>query len=298
MIDSCTNRCRKTECSGRKPGFIIRSRLAVLVAGLGLMTYASFAAVPVAGADNSDPVRGINLDRIHAPSEQTSQPGITSPTTGSIVSGSVPVLGTAAGSPCARYELYVKREPSGDEGYIWFAGDTRPVQNGQLGVWQTGGLAPGIYTLRLRVVRPDGNYGEFYAQNISVNQEAPTPTPDGPTPTPIPIDTPTPFPQPTVEPVQVEQPNLEEPTAEPTPTAAPGAQSNGGGTDDGQASSTSQSVIQQTPGVLGGLGEALSLNRMRARFLTGVRWSAGLFLLLGAIFAAKRLLVWVIAKVD
>ncbi len=296
MFDSSQKNNQEPFRVGRKL-VISRRVLSAILISLGLLTYTSLAAVPVRGASESGSVADIRLDRVNAPSQQAGQSGITSPATGSTVSGSVPVLGTAAGPPFARYELYFKLEPSGDEAFVWFAGETFQVNNGQLGVWHTGNLAPGTYSLRLRVVRPDGNYGEYFARNISVNLEAPTPTPDGPTPTPIPIDTPTPVPQPTVPPVEIVQPDIEEPTAEVTPSPAPAAQGNGGGTTQGQASSAGESVIQGTPGSIDNLAGALSLDRLRGRFFTGVRWSAGLFLLLGAIFSAKRLLQWLTGKI-
>ena len=295
MIDSRKNCSKELDRLSRRSLLSIRCLIAVVTIGLGLMAAASFAAVPTADASSSDVGRDTRLDKVFAQRQQTGQSGITSPATNSSVSGSVPVLGTAVADLFARYELYYKREPSGDEAYVYFGGDSRQIRNGQLADWQTGGLAPGIYTLRMRVVRPDGNYGEFFARNISVDQDAPTPTPDGPTETPIPIDTPTPFPQPTVIPVQVQQPDIEEPVAEQTPASVA---RDDGTTSGGQTASADQSVVVQPPGVLGDLGEALSLDRLRGRFFTGVRWSAGLFLLLGAIFAAKRLLDWVMSKAD
>ena len=63
------------------------------------------------------------------------QSGITSPTTGSTVSGDVPIMGTAVIDPFQKYELHFKLEPSGDDAYIYFAGATSPVANGQLGIW-------------------------------------------------------------------------------------------------------------------------------------------------------------------
>ena len=234
MIDSCKRYRQHLDRLSRRTLFYIRSLIAVVTIGLGLMAALSFAAVPTAGASSSDVGLDIRVDKMQALRQQTGQSGITSPATGSSVSGSVPILGTAVGPPFLKYELFWKQEPSGDESYVWFAGETFEVRNGQLGVWHTGGFEPGIYTLRLRVVRPDGNYGEYFAQNISVSQEAQTPTPDGPTQTPIPIDTPTPFPQPTVAPVQVVQPDIEEPTSEHTATPAPVAQDSGGSTNGGQ----------------------------------------------------------------
>ncbi|MCS6828061.1 MAG: hypothetical protein NZ553_15715, partial [Caldilinea sp.] len=116
--------------------------------------------------------------------------GITSPAPGSAISGDVPIFGTATIEPFQKYELHFKQEPSGDDAFIYFAGGTSPVIGGQLGVWQAGGLPPGTYTLRLRVVKTDGNYAEYFVPNLSVNQAAPpTPTPEA-----SPTETPTPTP--------------------------------------------------------------------------------------------------------
>lgn len=237
-----------------------------------------------------------------------SGPGITSPGTGSSLQGSVVIRGTASSDSFARYELYFKQEPSGDESYIWFTGNTSQVFDGELGIWQTGDLAPGTYTLRLRIVRPDGNYGEFFARDLRVNLEAPTPTPTetpaGPTPTPIPIDTPTPITQPTPVVVSVTQPNL----AEPSPTATPElvALGSGGGNSGGNqsaASGSSQEVAVADTASEGNaitreLGAAISLDRLSERFFTGARWTAGVFLIVFAVFAAKRLIQWALARVN
>jgi len=279
----------------------------VALSVLAILFVALFASAIIAGTSSAasdqlsssyslDQTLDPRLDRVQARSEQTGQSGITSPEQGSSVSGPVPIIGTATGSPFARYELSYKEASMGDEDYAYFGGETRQIVNGQLGVWHTDVLAPGTYTLRLRVVRPDGNYGEFFVHNISVSRDPVTPTPDEPTPTPIPIDTPTPYPQPTVAEVQVEQPNIEGSAGEATATPPPPSQSDSGGTTESQSSSSTQSGIVQQPGILGDLGETLALDRLRQQFFTGVRWSAGLFLLLVAVFAAKRLLEWVLAR--
>lgn len=223
------------------------------------------------------------------------QSGITSPATGATVGGDVPVIGTAVIEPFQKYELHYKLEPSGDDAYIYFDGGTTPVVNGQLAVWRAAGLAPGVYSLRLRVVKNDGNYAEYFAQNISVNQgPTPTPTSNLPTPTPIPTTPPTPVAQPTVVVGQVEQPGGGQPTAPaeqpsaaalptPTPAAVAAAGDAGSANVDNPASSTSLSRQ---------LGAALSLDRLRGYFFKGMRISAFIFLLLGAIFGGRWLFGW------
>lgn len=232
------------------------------------------------------------------------QSGITSPTNGTAVSGDVAIMGTAVIDPFQKYELHFKLEPSGDDAYIYFAGATTPVQNGQLGVWQTGGLAPGTYSLRLRVVKADGNYAEYYATNISVNQSAATPTPavsptsSEPTPSPIPTSTFTPAPQPTVAVGQVDQPQLESPATE-TPTAEAVALVSPPTDNSGQSLTTTleapagiQNEVEQG-NVTRELGEALSLSRLRGKFFNGMRISAALFLGVVALYGGKRLFDWV-----
>ncbi|MCB0112793.1 MAG: hypothetical protein R2873_07560 [Caldilineaceae bacterium] len=237
--------------------------------------------------------------------------GITSPAPGSSVGGAVPIIGTAAIDSFQRYELYYKQEPNGDDAYIYFDGNTRSVTNGQIGVWQTGDLAPGSYTIRLRVVKADGNYSEHFAPNLIVNQQpptpTPTPTPDEPTPTPIPIDTPTPVPQPTPAVVEVQQPNIggnastqdAQAAAEPSPTAALVALGQDTAATESSAVDTTAATEQET-GVTAGfteeLGAAVAVDRLRERFMTGVRYSAGIFLIVFAVFASKRLLEWIISR--
>ncbi len=136
--------------------------------------------------------------------------GISSPGPGAAINGDVPIIGTATIDPFQKYELHYKQEPSGDDAYIYFAGGTSPVVNGQLGVWQAGGLPAGTYTLRLRVVKADGNYAEFYIPNITVNQGAAVPSVTATSAlTPTATPTFTPAPQPTAVVGQVTQPQVE-----------------------------------------------------------------------------------------
>jgi hypothetical protein len=224
----------------------------------------------------------------------------------------VPIFGTAVIEPFQKYELHYKLEPSGNDAYIYFYGNTVPVTDGQLGVWQAGGLAPGIYSLRLRVVKNDGNYAEYFAQNLSVNQSPPTPTatatPSEPTPTPIPTMTFTPAPQPTPVVGQVAQPTVDgaAPTPIPQEVALAPAPDSSTAVDPGAVISTPVTLAEVTNpdvGETGGsvtreLGEALSLNRLRTQFLNGVRFSAALFLGVVALYAGKRLFDWVWGQIS
>lgn len=111
-------------------------------------------------------------DRVQA---QTT-PGITSPRTGEVVSGAVPVIGTADTGDFQRYELYYKPAFADDSAYLYLDDGPEPIFDDQLAIWDTSDLTPGEYTLRLRVVKEDGNYAEYFAENIMVNPDV-TPTP-------------------------------------------------------------------------------------------------------------------------
>jgi hypothetical protein len=236
------------------------------------------------------------------------QSGITSPGSGAY-SGDVPVIGTAVIDPFQRYELYYKLEPSGDDAYIYFDGGTTQITNGQLGVWRTTNLASGTYSIRLRVVKTDGNYGEFFVRDLVVNQSAvptpsPTPTAGEPTETPIPTATFTPAPQPTPIVGQVTQPQVEgdgpvlAPTLAVDTTVLTGTTDNTNSTGgqiagtvfDASAPAVSQEV---NTGLTRELGEAVAVDRLRGFFMSGIRISA--ILILGSIvlLAGRRLVSWV-----
>jgi hypothetical protein len=95
---------------------------------------------------------------------------ITSPTSGSVVTGIVPIEGTATIADFDRYELYFKPDDSDDDAYAYFGGGREGVIDGQLGLWDTADLPPGAYTLRLRVVKADSNYEEFYVSGVVVGE--------------------------------------------------------------------------------------------------------------------------------
>lgn len=241
------------------------------------------------------------------PKPLAAQSGISAPTSGATVSGDVPIIGTAVIDPFQRYELYYKLEPSGDDAYIYFDGGTNQVSNGQLAIWRTANLAPGAYSIRLRVVKTDGNYGEFFATGLVVNQGAPpattpteTPTSTEPTPTPIPSATFTPAPQPTPIVGQVTQPQVEGDTPTLTPTPAlvagviSGTEGSGNLANDVLFATSSTSAPQEAAtSFTRELGEAVALTRLRSFFLTGMRVSAILILGSVILLAGRRLFSWV-----
>ncbi len=244
------------------------------------------------------------------------QSGITSPAGGDTVSGDVIISGTAVIEPFLRYELYYKRDPSGDDAYIYFDGGTSQVINGQLGIWRTSSLAPGTYSVRLRVVKADGNYGEFIVSNLNLNFSGETtvtptitPTSSEPTPSPIPTQTFTPAPQPTPIVGQVTQPELQGqqvatpiPTSLLAPTALPGASNEVGGTGgsgetaitfENDQNNSAATISSEGSSFTRQLGETVALDRLREYFVTGMQFSAMLILGIVALLAGKRIFTWV-----
>ena len=213
---------------------------------------------------------------------------ITSPAPGTSVGGDIPIIGTAVIEPFQKYELHYKLEPNGDDAFIYFDGGTNQIQGGQLGVLRAADLAPGVYSLRLRVVKLDGNYAEFFAPNLSINQgPVATPTSDRPTPTPIPTATFTPAPQPTVAVGQVEQPVAVEDLI---PTATLASESAAQAPSDGLPSG-SDAVGDGGQSSSGGLSDQLaalvSLDRLQGSFMTGVRYAAAIFSSIALLYLAK-----------
>ena len=215
---------------------------------------------------------------------------ISSPQGGSSVRGSVQITGSALHPAFQRYELYYTVEPG--ENWV-FMGDanTTPVNNGVLGVWETGGLPDGNYSLRLRVVRQDGNYDEGFARNVVVaNTTPPTPTPtdtpafDVEATLPPPIEgVVTPTPPPTATAAAVQQPDIPTPTPRPSPSATPEAQpqATASGSDTPSDSSGSASL---TDGIEG--------STLQSSFMRGASLAGAIFLAVGAFFGLRRLLTW------
>jgi cell division septation protein DedD len=140
-----------------------------------------------------------------------------SPQAGQAVQGSVPVLARVLVSDFEAAELSFAY--AGDRTETWFllAEYTGSLRSEKLVDWDTTTLTDGVYTLRLVVVRKNGQTVTAYAQRVRVRNYTPIETP---TPTPIPTAGPgdTATPAPTQEPTQTATATPVPFTATPLPT--------------------------------------------------------------------------------
>jgi peptidoglycan/xylan/chitin deacetylase (PgdA/CDA1 family) len=84
--------------------------------------------------------------------------GIMTPPTGSIVRGVVPVTGVAQSADFAKWQLDLLPAGDADRAVFLAVGETASA----LASFDSTPYADGAYTLRLRVVRRDGNYAEHF----------------------------------------------------------------------------------------------------------------------------------------
>jgi hypothetical protein len=147
---------------------------------------------------------------------------ITSPRDRAGVRGLVPIEGSATHSQFQKYEMHYGPEPNPGDQWTPIGGSpfTVPVVQGRLGLWDTTIIPDGVYSLRLRVVRLDGNYEEYFVRGVQVLNARPTETPT-PQATPTPA-APTDTPAPTLT-VVIGVPTVSSPTPRPTGTPLPTA---------------------------------------------------------------------------
>lgn len=105
---------------------------------------------------------------------------ITLPGKDQSVRGTVSIQGTAMSPTFSRYELAYAAEPE-VVNWISLGGSVQPVQNGQLGVWNTRPLGDGKYALRLQVVGTDGTVIESIVREINLVNAGTAPSPDAST---------------------------------------------------------------------------------------------------------------------
>lgn len=194
---------------------------------------------------------------------------ITSPSNGQEVRGQVAIMGTATHPAFQFYKVEFSSEPPrGDESYAIIGSIyNQMVTNGQLAVWDTTQVPDGSYTLRLRVVRVDGNYSEARVVQIIVANTRPAEPTPSPTPSVEPTPTVTPTPLPPTPTIVIEQPALPtSPPATPTPTPKP------------------------LPTVASGpSGIQLDTGPLKTACLYGAGISIGVFLIFGFLIAFRNL---------
>jgi hypothetical protein len=211
----------------------------------------------------------------------SAQSGITYPPETEVLRGSVQIKGTAVHTDFWKYELAAA--PQGTQNWFNIAGAESPVQDGVLGVWDTRTVPDGPYSIRLRVVRRDGNYDEYFVQNVTIANTAPVATPT-PETTPTPTATPTPKP-PTATPVQL-TPDIPTPTPAPTATPEAGAVTPGEGEDggnDGDARGKTSQIVDL-------------LGQMKDAFMNGALYVILAFVAVGTFFGVKNLLTWIYVR--
>jgi hypothetical protein len=150
-----------------------------------------------------------------APPAQGDLAVITSPQNNAIVRGQVPIMGSATHPNFQFYKLEYALEPADENFVIIGAIHENQIVDGQLEVWDTTRVPDGSYTLRLRVVRLDGNYTDYSVVQVVVANAQPTETPT-PAESPTPTISPTPLP-PTAT-IVIDQPGLPSGAATPVPT--------------------------------------------------------------------------------
>ncbi len=90
---------------------------------------------------------------------------IGEPLDGAQLNGPVDLLGAASGSGFAGYQLdFAPGDNPGETDWAPVGlASTTSVEDGLLATWNTSGLMPGIYTLRLRVYDTDGRFADDFA---------------------------------------------------------------------------------------------------------------------------------------
>ena len=140
---------------------------------------------------------------------------ITSPRDRASIRGLVPVEGSASHAQFQKYELHFGPEPNPGDQWTPIGGSpfAVPVVQGRLALWDTSIIPDGVYSLRLRIVRLDGNYDEYFVRGVQVANTRPT---DTPTPKATATDAPpTLTPSPTAT-IVIGVPTVASPTPRPT----------------------------------------------------------------------------------
>jgi hypothetical protein len=208
----------------------------------------------------------------------------------------VQIVGTATHPQFQRYELYYAPWPvPSDSAWIFIGADAHYQQQplGLLGTWDSRAVPDGTYALRVRTVKVDGNYHDSAPRRVVVANVS---QPD--TPTPAPTETPT---------AQATESATVEATLEPSPTvvvelpalgtAIPGPEQTtpvSDETPDSEAILPSASVGSSGGGssLEDGVASIVGGTQLMSTVRAAAFYTIGAFVVVGAFFGVKALLVW------
>ena len=196
------------------------------------------------------------------PVQQETRAVIDEPRPNATVRGLVTVRGSADIGNFQFYKVEWGRGADPDEWHLIGSTYPTPVRDGVLVQWDTTTLPDGVYSLRLHVVKMDGNFAEYIVPQIIVTNKRPTETPTL-TPTPEETRGPTPTAGPTAT-LAILQPTAA--LAQPSPTPTP-------------VRPSPRDVLPQLP-----------LTTWREALCTGIVAMASISAVLGVVFALRRLL--------
>lgn len=228
---------------------------------------------------------------------QQVQSGITQPAPGDVVSGVVIIEGTAAHDAFLRYELAFRRD---NGGWIVFAEGDRPVVESTLAIWDTTVGYPqspvfpdGVYQLRLRVVRQDYNYDEYFLRDLTLANEDGTPTPTATTALTATVSAGDASPAGTATPQPGSGIGVGRPTLLPslTPFPTPSPQATVANVASGDARPGATGGGEEPAGLLGRLA-TIDLGRFREAFWQGVTYAFYPFAALALYLLLRALLRW------
>jgi len=122
-------------------------------------------------------VLGVSVLWMNSSLAQSPEVRITSPQMNAEVRGRVLINGRTA---LPEFDYYKVEFGIGSNPTDWaIVGEIHktPITEGLLETWDTTVLPDGMYSLRLRVVKPDGNYDEHLVPQIKIVNSVPTETP-------------------------------------------------------------------------------------------------------------------------
>jgi hypothetical protein len=237
---------------------------------------------------------GSTLVILAAPAAQEPRPVIAQPGQNAPVRGEVQIVGSATHPQFQRYELYFAPwPPPSDQSWV-FIGDAHfnPVQLGLLGTWDSRSVTDGNYGLRVRVVKQDGNYLDSEPRLVEVanTRQIASPTPEVAEATAEPL--PTPAEEIATPTVEVVVPTIEAPPTVALPTRTPEPKvtpilASGSGSGTGQPGAEPVSVTDQL----------FNPKRLAEVVKQAALYTAAAFLVIGAFFAVKAVLVWLWHKI-